>query len=356
MTIILVMSIICCCKIASAHKRARPPHSRSISLNQLNGNTPVVVDPQAGSTSYTLIDGTANTGNCNTLVFSGPVHRIPILPSYFLLWNTFDIGEFVCGDASVIKLQIPPGAVAEGVTGHIDIGVAFNGPFQYPPGLVPVSPVFWICVRGQENFQFQQPVTVTVRHCLHIDFCTRAPSSGLTFVVAKHSSNSYERLQAESRGTFTSGCTGMISTKHLSCLCICCDNAFDRTEYSLIQVPAESPCHATVDLHSATDISYYITYNLPYCIEAVKYYVKGRSVRNTKFHFQSQSEEHAFIQVQHPEEICGCLISSRALRDSHNYPDKKVSGLLAIQSCQVHVKWSTLSVALCVYMHMKAIV
>ena len=43
-------------------------------------------------------------------------------------------------------LKIPQGAIPEGESLTIDIGVALYGPFQYPEGLRPVSPVFWICV------------------------------------------------------------------------------------------------------------------------------------------------------------------------------------------------------------------
>ena len=329
-TIILVMSTTCCCKKALAHYRTH--RAPTVPPSQQNGNIPI----------YCNAECTLTDGNEARSVFFAKEHQPadtptnqeqsrqisnnPILPSYYLLWDTFDIGVSECGDESVIKLQIPPGAVAEGAAGHIDIGVAFNGPFQYPPGLVPVSPVFWLCVRDRENFQFQQPITITVRHCLHVDSCIHGSFSGLNFVMAKHSSKSFERLPADSNGKFTSNQTGVISTKHLSCLCICCENAFDRIEYCLIQVPAES--HTTVDSYSQKGffyISYYITYNLPYCIEAVNmYYGKGKSLRHTNFSFKSQSEEHAFIQVQHAEEISGCHILSRAFKDSCNYSDKKV--------------------------------
>ena len=322
--IILVIGIRCCMKV-SAHKRNHQAH------NQQSGEAPIEMHALALMTTHqerSAIREDLQPANTSQDSHTPAVQR-PVLPNGFKLWKTFDIGKFECGDASVIKLEIPPGAVAEGVTGHIDIGVAFNGPFQYPRGLVPVSPVFWICVRGQEIFKFQQPVMITVRHCLHLDSCksTCAQSSGLTFVVAKYSAMTFERPSADYEQTFPSSYTAMLSTRHFCFLCICCDNAIDKIEYSLIQVPAEP--HLTEDSHSPTgffDIVYYITYNLPYCLTTVEdYCAQGSTPEVTEFCFQSQSKEQPFIQVQHAELISGCYISSRAIRDSNvTCPDKKV--------------------------------
>ena len=59
-------------------------------------------------------------------------------------------------------LEIPEGAIPEGESITIDIGVVLYGPFQYPEGLRPVSPVFWVCVRDQKLPQFLKPVKVTI--------------------------------------------------------------------------------------------------------------------------------------------------------------------------------------------------
>ena len=43
------------------------------------------------------------------------------------------------------SLEIPEGAIPEGERLTIDVGVALFGPFQFPEGLRPVSPVLGLC-------------------------------------------------------------------------------------------------------------------------------------------------------------------------------------------------------------------
>ena len=80
------------------------------------------------------------------------------------------------------RLEIPEDAIPEGERVTIDIGVALYGPFQNPKGLRTVSPVFWVCVRGCENFHFLKPVKITIEHCLSLDRDTDPHSLGLTFL------------------------------------------------------------------------------------------------------------------------------------------------------------------------------
>ncbi|CAI8001530.1 hypothetical protein GBAR_LOCUS3210 [Geodia barretti] len=81
-----------------------------------------------------------------------------------------------------LRLDIPRGAIPAGENFTIDFGVALFGPFQFPEGLRPVSPVFWICVRDQRNFQFSKPVTVSIPHFLNLENHDEIQSLGLTFL------------------------------------------------------------------------------------------------------------------------------------------------------------------------------
>ena len=89
-------------------------------------------------------------------------------------------------------LEIPEGAIPKGESITIDIGVALHGPFQYPEGLRPVSPVFWVCVRDQKNFQFLKPVNVTIPHFLHLKNLSDIESLGVTFLKSDHEMNSQQ--------------------------------------------------------------------------------------------------------------------------------------------------------------------
>ena len=89
------------------------------------------------------------------------------------------------------RLVIPEGAIPEGESITIDIGVALFGPFQYPPNIRPVSPVFWVSVRGHPNYQFLKPLTVTLEHCLnlHSGDVAEIVNVGLQFMKAGPSPN-----------------------------------------------------------------------------------------------------------------------------------------------------------------------
>ena len=92
-------------------------------------------------------------------------------------------------ECNEFDLEIPAGAIPEGVSITIDIGVALYGPFQYPEDLRPVSPVFWVCVRDQKDFQFLKPVEITIPHCLNLENHEDIESLGLTILKGDHEIN-----------------------------------------------------------------------------------------------------------------------------------------------------------------------
>ena len=98
-------------------------------------------------------------------------------------------GRWYYDEHNDFGLEIPAGAIPEGESITIDIAVALYGPFQYPEGLRPVSPVFWVCVCDQKEFQFLKPIKVTIPHCLNLENCDNIESLGLTFLKADHEMN-----------------------------------------------------------------------------------------------------------------------------------------------------------------------
>ena len=105
-------------------------------------------------------------------------------------------------------LKIPQGAIPEGESLTIDIGVALYGPFQYPEGLRPVSPVFWICVGDKNYFHFLKPVEVTIPHFLTLDGEEDVQSLGLTFLKGEHEMGWKQKThfqQAEGTASFRPG-------------------------------------------------------------------------------------------------------------------------------------------------------
>ena len=124
------------------------------------------------------------------------------------------------------RLEIPEGAIPEGERVIIDIAVALYGPFQYPECLRPVSPVFWVCVRGRETFRFLKPVKSTIEHCLRLGTDTDTHSLGLTFLKGDHSESTnqkylLQRLQGDEKCEFIANDNhAVLHTNHFCYQCI----------------------------------------------------------------------------------------------------------------------------------------
>ena len=134
-------------------------------------------------------------------------------------------GKSYYDEQNDLRLEIPEGAIPEGVTVTIDIAVALYGPFQYPEGLRSVSPVFWVCVRGYKNFRFLKPVRITIEHCLSLDKDTDTHSLGLTFLKGDHSESTnqkyiLQRLQGDEKYDFANDNHAVLHTNHFCYQCI----------------------------------------------------------------------------------------------------------------------------------------
>ena len=189
------------------------------------------------------------------------------------------------------RLEIPEGAIPEGERVIIDIDMALYGPFQYPKGLKPVSPVLRVCVRGRENFHFLKPVKITIEHCLHLDRDTDTHSLGLTFLKAGHTLNSAGKYELQSAGgaqDFQSDLShGTLTTDHFCFLCI---NATDdhetakRNGYFLIRAHVD-PIPAR-GIHA---MEFFVTLKLKCCVGTVKDQCRDRGYG---FHFRQFNFNH----------------------------------------------------------------
>ena len=168
-------------------------------------------------------------------------------------------------------LDIPAAAIPKGESITIDIGVALYGPFQYPEGLRPVSPVFWVCVRGQKYFQFVKPVKVTIPHCLNLKY----NDIGLTFLKGDHEINSqqkYQFQQAEDVPIEPPKMYGVIQTTHFCCLCLSCIETpefFEKASFCMCSVIPEKFLP-----HQSSHAYFFITLLLPTCLTTVENQVK----------------------------------------------------------------------------------
>ena len=189
-------------------------------------------------------------------------------------------------------LEIPAGAIPEGKSITIDMGVALYGPFQYPEGLRPVSPVFWVCVRDQKYFKFLKPVKVTIPHCLNLESHDAIESLGLTSLRGDHEMNPekmYQFQQAEGDVLFEPlKKYGVIETTHFCSLCISCKETpkfFEKAKFCLYSV---TPSVVSPDEPSFAFFS--ITFLLETCLTTVKGQMEDLKLQN----YEQKAEEFQF--------------------------------------------------------------
>ena len=190
------------------------------------------------------------------------------------------------------SIRIPKGALKKKGTVEIQIGLAIHGPFTFPEQCCNVSPILWLC--SIPDTKFRKPIQITLPHCVTD---ARLPASfrrrrlegcdgiALQFTAASlksGSSSSSNKARVKQQFEFhptegeelitaePSSMSGVLSTKHLSPLCIVasCGKSHD--------LPREVALHAIyciVPVIPATisgrewNVHFCITFNLNTCIQ-----------------------------------------------------------------------------------------
>ena len=172
-----------------------------------------------------------------------------------------------------ITLRVPEGAIPDGVTVHIKAGVALHGPFLFPPGTRPISPIVWFCM--QEGIPFLKPVEVILPHFLH-----NWKNLQLGFLKADHST--YTTDDGEKRYMFrpvndtmefhfeNGRGFGVLSTKHFCSLCIHTSNItrdqlISEAQYCLTEVIPDPWPAMPIDV----PLHFCVTFFLKTCFEVV---------------------------------------------------------------------------------------
>ena len=203
-------------------------------------------------------------------------------------------------------LEIPEGAIPRGLTISIDIGVALYGPFQFPHGMRPASPVFWICVRQLEFSQFLKPVIITLPHFLSIRNDEDIEFLGLTFLKAKHEMNEhqmYEFQQAEGSMRFSPHMKGgVLETTHFCSLCISCNEIMEAIERANFCISAVIP--HTISLDESSYADFYITFLLDTCLAKLNERLQQSShqVERECYEFQFRDGEQT-IELVLPQPV-----------------------------------------------------
>ena len=178
------------------------------------------------------------------------------------------------------RLEIPEGAIPERERVIIDIGVALYGPFQYPEGLRPVSPVFWVCVRGREKFHFLKSVKITIEHCLSLDRQTDIHSLGLTFVKGDHNESTNQkhllkRLQGDEKCEFIANDNhAVLHTNHFCYQCIVSNISkefIESAEFGILVVTPKEFVYSKPVL-----VYFFVMFLLEACLETVEKQIDER--------------------------------------------------------------------------------
>ncbi|CAI8051843.1 hypothetical protein GBAR_LOCUS28378 [Geodia barretti] len=215
-------------------------------------------------------------------------------------------GRKFTDEANDFSLEIPEGAIPEGESHTVDVGVGLFGPFQFPEGLRPVSPVFWVCVRDQKNFQFSKHVPVTIPHFLNLENEDDIQSLGLTFLKADHNKNSeglYEFNPTDGEMDFqTFKSHGILRTLHFCSLCIAARDIPKSLQKALFCITAVLP-KFSIPVGKSINLYFIITFlNLKTCLKKVDDIIAtmeldGHKTKQLKFQFNTNTRTPALEMV-----------------------------------------------------------
>ena len=285
-----------------------------------NGNLEASKDKQEVQNGNSATSSETHTlDQANDMNFNKPEHTnqkgvyifcgdCPI-PKYMTTISTLSDcnseGKQFTNEANDFSLEIPQGAIPEGERLTVDVGVALSGPFQFPEGLRPVSPVFWACVRDNAKFQFSKPVTVTIPHFLDLENDEDIKSLGLTFLKANHSKNSdglYQFRPTDGEMDFEPSQTfGVLNTTHFCSLCIACRDRPDVLTRTSFCITSVLPQCATIG--KKQNAFFFITfYNLRTCLAKVDELIVQKKLEQhektqVKFNFKRFTKNPALEMI-----------------------------------------------------------
>ena len=166
-----------------------------------------------------------------------------------------------------IQVEVPKGAVPQGMTVKLEVGVALFGAFLFPVGMKAISPILWLCAQSKQ-FTFRLPIEVKLPHCLQLTSFADITSLQLGFMKGGHNSDGKGNIPFRYSGQATfqphsSYCT--IRINHFCYLCLtanCTSPQFcSKTLFCLIRVVPRP-------IYSCTwDINFCVAMFLNTCIE-----------------------------------------------------------------------------------------
>ena len=168
------------------------------------------------------------------------------------------------------SLTVPKGAIPEKLGSvSIQCGVIPYGPFgpfKYPDGIKPVSPIVWFCMTTK--VKFQKPVEITIPHCLDCD--SEKDSQSLAFFKADHNVSDsgpiarvFHFKETEGTSSFLPNTShGTLHSKHLCFYCIGSKDKEITERANFCLITAEPKCFQRI-----SRIHFCLTYLLKTCMQ-----------------------------------------------------------------------------------------
>ena len=163
-------------------------------------------------------------------------------------------------------LTVPDGAVPTGNSISIQVGVVPYGPvgpFKYPDGIRPVSPIVWLC--SIPKFEFQKPLELSLPHC--IDCSNEDDCRSLTFLKADHTANQISKVfhfeKTDGKASFAPNTShGTLSTTHFCLYCVGEVNREDTDKANYCLVVARP-----LRMEKISKVYFCLTYFLETCLK-----------------------------------------------------------------------------------------
>ena len=208
-----------------------PPHSSDpeiVRLEKPAQSMPLSVEqmraaPISSSDNSSLVDLLTNEAICKT--FSSQISQ-PLVPYVdpVEIVKCDSTGGVFYSSTHHFGFTIPEGAIPEGDSISIEVGVTLTGPFDFPQGCKPVSPIVKLCVQRQPNYKFLKPVEVVLPHYLDLTSDKNSNDLQIGFLKAGHTLNGNQEYKFErmdlSNAHFKQEYYGILWTNHFCLLCI----------------------------------------------------------------------------------------------------------------------------------------
>ena len=167
-----------------------------------------------------------------------------------------------------VMIEIPEGAVEEGMVFTVKVGIALHGPFNYPINVHPISPVLLLC--PEEEIHLLKPIKIVLPHIMD-----SLQEDEVTLLKAHHFKGcSFTPIKSESMVFFErkrfNYC--LFSINHFCYVCI----GKDRSKSEADEFGYKLTCVMPKICKGHDKIFIYLSFNMKPCIKVSHKYDRAR--------------------------------------------------------------------------------